>query len=156
MIRQLRLVLLVLMLALVLTPVAWAQRSSAPPPDAGGAIGMLVGLLCQLVIFLGITLPTIAGMWKVFVKAGKPGWAAIVPIYNWIVLLEIVGRPIWWIVLLLIPCVGIVIAILVCIDLAKSFGKEAGFGVGLALLFFIFFPILGFGDAKYRGPVHTA
>ena len=94
----------------------------------------------------------IAGMWTMFAKAGKPGWAAIVPIYNAIVMLEIVGRPIWWIILFLIPCVGFVFAFIVAIDLAKSFGKGAGFGIGIALLGFIFIPILGFGDAKYLGP----
>lgn len=105
-------------------------------------------LLIQLVVAIG----TIAGMWGVFAKAGKPGWAAIIPIYNIIVLLEIVGRPVWWIILLLVPCVNIVIILLVYLDLAKSFGKGAGYGVGLFLLGPIFFPLLGFGDAVYEGP----
>ncbi|HRG16690.1 MAG TPA: DUF5684 domain-containing protein, partial [Pseudomonadota bacterium] len=74
------------------------------------------------------------------------------PIYNIIVLLQIVGRPVWWIVLMIIPIVSIVVAIIVSIDMAKSFGKGTGFGIGLALLGFIFYPILGFGDAKYQGP----
>ena len=87
-----------------------------------------------------------------FTKAGQPGWAAIVPVYNLIVLLQIVGRPLWWILLMLIPLVNFVIAILVYIDLAKSFGKSTGFGIGLVFLSFIFFPILGFGDARYIGP----
>jgi len=107
-----------------------------------------VFLLVELVIIIGI----IAGVWKTFVKAGKPGWAAIVPIYNAIVLLEIAGKPLWWIILLLIPVVNLVVAILVMIEVAKRFGKGAGFGVGLALLGFIFFPILGFGDAQYQAP----
>jgi hypothetical protein len=94
----------------------------------------------------------IASMWKVFTKAGEPGWAAIVPIYNMIVWCKIVGRPIWWFILLFIPCVGIVIAIMLCIDLAKSFGKGAGFGIGMVILPFIFIPILGFGSAQYVGP----
>ena len=111
-----------------------------------------VGALCQCFIMLVVAVPIIAGMWKTFVKAGKPGWAAIIPIYNVVVMLEIVGRPIWWIILMLIPCVGIVVQIIIYIDLAKSFGKGSGFGVGLALLPFIFLPILGFGDARYLGP----
>ena len=98
----------------------------------------------------------IVSLWKVFVKAGKPGWAAIIPIYNVIVLLEICGRPIWWVILLLIPCVNIVVAVFVMIDLAKSFGKDALFGIGLWLLGFIFFPILGFGSSQYRGPAAAA
>jgi hypothetical protein len=105
-----------------------------------------------LILYLAVIVFIIASLWKVYEKADQPGWAAIVPIYNIIVLLQIVGRPLWWIVLLLIPIVNIIIAIIVNIDLAKSFGKEAGFGIGLALLGIIFYPILGFGDAEYEGP----
>lgn len=94
----------------------------------------------------------LGGWWKIFTKAGKPGWAAIIPIYNLIVLLEVIGRPIWWIVLLLIPCVNIVAAAIINIDLAKSFGQGAGFGIGLWLLPYIFYPILGFGRSAYLGP----
>jgi hypothetical protein len=94
----------------------------------------------------------IASMWKVFTKAGEPGWAAIIPIYNIIVWCKIVGRPAWWVILLLLPCINIVILFILAIDLAKSFGKGAGFGIGLALLGFIFFPILAFGSAQYIGP----
>src|SRR5476651_1733903 len=101
-----------------------------------------------ILFFVFIWVICVAGIWKVFVKAGKPGWAAIIPIYNVIVLLEIAGKPIWWILLLLIPLVNLVIAILVSIEVAKKFGKGTGFGVGLALLGFIFYPILGFGDAQ--------
>ncbi|MHC4108620.1 MAG: DUF5684 domain-containing protein [Planctomycetota bacterium] len=111
--------------------------------DAGGAIGVLIWL--AIVVFL------IAAWWKVYVKAGQPGWAAIIPIYNMIVLLEIVGRPWWWIFLLLIPIVGLVIYILVIVELAAVFGKGGGFAVGLIFLGFIFIPILGFGSAVYVG-----
>jgi hypothetical protein len=104
------------------------------------------------IIYIAILVIIIASLWQLFVKAGKPGWAAIIPIYNGIVLLEIVGRPVWWIVLLLIPCVSIVIAVIVSIDLAKSFGKDALFGIGIFLLGFIFIPILAFGSARYLGP----
>jgi hypothetical protein len=103
------------------------------------------------VLFLALVVLAIAGVWKTFEKAGKPGWAAIIPIYNVIVMLQIAGRPLWWILLLLIPIVGIVVAIIVSIDLAKNFGQSAAFGVGLALLGFVFYPVLGFGDAVYQG-----
>ena len=93
----------------------------------------------------------IAGMWKVFQKAGKPGWAAIIPIYNIIVLLQITGKPIWWLVLYFIPFVNVVVLVLVCVALARRFGKGVAFAIGLALLPFIFYPILGFGDATYGG-----
>jgi Family of unknown function (DUF5684) len=95
----------------------------------------------------------IAAWWKIFSKAGQPGWAAIIPIYNWIVWCKIVGRPAWWVLLLLI-CFPIFFIIL-SIDLAKSFGKGVGFAVGLILLSIIFFPILGFGSATYQGPSAT-
>ena len=113
--------------------------------DGGG--GGLIGIVMMLV-WLAVVIGIIAGIWKVFVKAGKPGWACLIPIYNIVVLLQIVGRPIWWLVLLLIPIVGFVVAIIISIDMAKSFGKGTGFGIGLALLGFIFYPMLGFGDAK--------
>lgn len=103
-----------------------------------------------LVIQLVIIALTLAGMWTTFAKAGKPGWACLVPIYNLFVMLQIAGRPWWWLLLFLIPIVNFVIAIVVAIDIAKNFGKGAGFGIGLALLPFIFYPILGFGESQYR------
>ncbi len=107
---------------------------------------MMVLVPIQIVVMIVV----VVALWKVFTKAGKPGWAAIVPIYNSVVLLQIVGRPIWWVILLLIPCVSSVIAIILMIDLAKSFGKGGGFTAGLILLPFIFLPILGFGSATYQ------
>ncbi|MFN0275619.1 MAG: DUF5684 domain-containing protein [Chitinophagales bacterium] len=101
------------------------------------------------IIYIAVIVIVIAGMWKAFEKAGKPGWAVIIPIYNIIVMLQIAKRPLWWIFLLIIPLVNIIILFIMSIDIAKNFGKEAGFGVGLALLGFIFWPILGFGDAQY-------
>ena len=71
------------------------------------------------------------------------------PIYNIIVLLEIVNKPVWWIVLMLVPLVNIVVAVLVYIELAKCFGKSAGFGIGMVFLGFIFLPMLAFSDAEY-------
>ncbi len=105
-----------------------------------------------LVLYFAFIIFLVASIWKIFTKAGQPGWAALVPIYNLVVLLQVVGRPVWWIVLMLIPLVNLVIFILVAIDLAKSFGKGAGFGMGLVFLGFIFYPILGFGSAQYVGP----
>lgn len=112
----------------------------------------LFGGLCGGLIGLAFGIFMLIAMWKIFTKAGKPGWAAIIPIYNLWVMLEVVGRPGWWLLLMLIPGVNVVIAIIVMIDLAKSFGKEGGFAVGLILLPYIFFPILGYGKAQYQGP----
>jgi hypothetical protein len=116
----------------------------------GGGAGSTVMML----VWLAILVLVIAGVWKVFTKAGKPGWGAIIPIYNVILLLEIAGRPIWWIILMFIPLVNLVVAIIVAIDVARNFGKGTGFGLGLALLGFIFYPILGFSDAQYRPVPH--
>lgn len=119
-----------------------------PTPEqtaAGGAFGLAFTL-----IWLALVLLLVASMWKIFVKAGEPGWAAIVPIYNIIVLLKIAGKPAWWLILFLIPVVNFVIAIIVGISLAKNFGKGTGYGIGLALLGPIFYPMLAFGDSRYQ------
>lgn len=91
-------------------------------------------------------------MWRIFVKAGKPGWAAIIPIYNVLVELEIVGRPWYWLLLMFIPVVDIVLAIIVLFRMAKVFGHSVGFGFGLLFLSFIFLPILAFDQSTYLGP----
>ncbi|MFP4527309.1 MAG: DUF5684 domain-containing protein [Candidatus Kapaibacterium sp.] len=109
----------------------------------------------MFIIWLAIVVLMIAGMWKIFEKAGKPGWAAIIPIYNMIVLLEIIDRPLWWIILLFIPIVNIVFGILITIELAKSFGKDMAYAIGMILLPFIFYPMLGFGDAQFEGASHA-
>jgi hypothetical protein len=132
-----------------------------------------------------------AGAWRVFEKAGKPGWAVLVPVYNAVVLVEIVGKPVWWAIMLFLPCAQVPVfavvayvvwgdrllklfagwlggfwlgltllailvapmvlaAVVVCIDLAKKFGKERRYGVGLALLPPVFFPMLGFGNDRFE------
>jgi len=94
----------------------------------------------------------IAALWRIFVKAGEPGWSALIPIYNAYVLLKIAGRPGWWLVLYLIPFVNFVIAIIVAHELSKSFGHGGGFTFGLLFLPLIFYPMLGFGSDRYLGP----
>ncbi len=103
-----------------------------------------------IILLLAFMVFIIAAMWKVFEKAGEPGWACIVPIYNFYVICKIGGAKNWW--LIFIPLANIYIAFVAYIALAKSFGKDTGFGIGLALLGIVFFPILGFGDAQYIGP----
>lgn len=102
-----------------------------------------------LIVWLAVLVVMIAALWKVFVKAGQPGWAVLIPIYNTYVFLKIAGKPGWWLILLFIPLINIVMGIIALASLAKKFGKGAGFVVGLIFLPFIFYPILGFGDAKY-------
>lgn len=127
-----------------------AARVSSALQESGGGGGGLIGGIGML-FFLAVLVLVIAGMWKVFTKAGKPGWACIIPIYNAIVLLQIAKRPVWWFLLFLVPIVNFIIIIVVSIDIAKAFGKGAGFGIGLALFGPIFYPILGFSDAAYQG-----
>lgn len=110
-------------------------------------------IILVFLISFGFTIFLIAAQWKVFTKAGQPGWAALIPILNGIVFLKIVEKPVWWVILFLIPLVNIVVGFIVNIELAQRFGKTTGFGVGMTLLPFIFIPILGFGDAKYEGYV---
>ena len=134
----------------------------------GGALGALLAV--YILVMIAIYVITVIGLWKMYVKAGRPGWAAIIPIYNWWVFVEIIGRPRWWfwalvaaVLLSWIPVVGIILSILMfvlylmgCLDMAKAFGRGAGTGIGLWLVPFVFAPILGFGDAQYVGPVATA
>ncbi len=109
------------------------------------------GSVLLILFALAIALFFIVSMWKVFEKAGQPGWGVLIPIYNILLLLKIAGKPGWWILLYLIPLVNIVIAIIVSIEIAKNFGKDVLFGLGLAFLGIIFYPILAFGDAEYQG-----
>jgi len=105
-----------------------------------------------IIFCLAIAVFIIAAMWKVFVKAGQPGWAAIIPIYNLYILTKIAGKPGWWVLLFFIPLVNYVFIVWLYNMVSKSFGKDEGFTVGLVLLGIIFWPILGFGGAKYQGP----
>jgi hypothetical protein len=115
-------------------------------PGAGGALA-ITGVL--FVVSGLVALVTIAGMWKTFTKAGQPGWAAIIPIYNTYVLVcEIADRGVLWLLLSLFIPFAFIIPL---IDVAKAFGKGAGYGLGLFFFGFVFFPLLGFGDAQYRG-----
>lgn len=137
---------------------------SYTPADAGAFAGLAMGMIFLLMVpALIVGVLTIIGMWKVYTKAGKPGWAVIVPIYNIIVLLEIVGRPTWWVFLYLlsvIPVVGwiasLIVTIIVLNDLSKTFGKDVGYTLLLLFLPFVGAMVLGFGDAKYKGPIKHA
>jgi len=112
------------------------------------AIGSLIALVFVVLV--------VAGVWKVFEKAGQPGWAVLIPIYNAYILLKVAGRPGWWLLLMLIPFVNFVVAIIVAMDIAAAFGKSVAFAIGLIFLGAIFYPILGFGDATYTMPTRPA
>jgi hypothetical protein len=113
--------------------------------ENGFPVGLIIFILA-VVIFL------IAAMWKVFEKAGQPGWAAIIPIYNIYIMTKIAGKPGIWTLWCCIPIVNYVFIIWLYNMISKSFGKTEGFTAGLVLLGIIFWPILGFGPAKYLGP----
>lgn len=102
-----------------------------------------------VVIYLAVLILMIAGMWRIFEKAGQPGWGAIVPIYNLYLLTVIAQKPGWWTVMFFIPLANVVFGIMTMYEIAKRFGKDVGFTVGLILLSFVFIPILGLGDAQY-------
>jgi hypothetical protein len=104
------------------------------------------------VLYAAILVLVVVGYWQTFTKAGEPGWAALIPIYNLYVLLRIVGRPGWWLVLYLIPFVELVVALVVSLDLATSFRRGTGFGIGIWLLPWLFVPMLGLGTYEYAGP----
>jgi len=114
-----------------------------------GGGGSIFGAL----ISLAFVVLMIVSVWKVFTKAGQPGWACIIPFYNVYIMLKIAGKPGWWLVLFFIPIVNIVIGIIALIGFANNFGKGGGFAVGLLFLPFIFYPILAFGAATYKGNV---
>ncbi len=124
--------------------------SSTPTVDSSYASASPMTVVIQLVLVVFY----VWVFWKLFVKAGKPGWAAIIPFYNAYVQLKIIGRPGWWLLLFLIPIVNIVIAVIVAIDTAKSFGKSAAYGVvGLFLFGFIGYPVLALSKSTtYVGP----
>lgn len=117
------------------------------------AQGLSAGVIITiLLVVLVVSVMSIIGAWKTYQKAKQPGWASIVPIYNIYILQKIVGRPTWWTWLYFVPFVNLVVAIINCNDLAKSFGKDVGFTVLLVVFPFIAYLILGFGSAKYHGP----
>ena len=113
----------------------------------GGGMGVvgIILVIAVIVFFLYCA-------WRVYVKAGKPGWAVIIPIYNILVELEIVGRPWYWLLLMFVPVVDVVLGIIITFRMAKVYGHGTGFGFGLLFLPFIFLPILAFDDSKYLGP----
>ncbi|MBP8238627.1 MAG: hypothetical protein KAX50_01595 [Saprospiraceae bacterium] len=104
--------------------------------------------VAQRVLFL-LAAVSLYGVWRVFTRAGKPGWVIFIPVYNQIVQCEIGRKPVWWVVLLFIPIVNLVVSIMIINGLSKAFGKDEGFTAGLVLLPFVFYPILGFGKDRY-------
>lgn len=129
-----------------MSPVTLFSQTTTGGEADGGSV------LVFFLFILAVAAVAVAGVWKTFQKAGHPGWAAIVPVYNTYILLKIADKPAWWLLMYFIPFVNIIISILVCVDVAKAFGKSDVFGVvGLWLFSVVGYWILGFGDAQYQG-----
>jgi len=111
---------------------------------AGAGLGVAGIIYVALLVFMIVT------MWKIFTKAGKPGWACLIPFYNIFVMIDIAGKPAWYFLMFFIPFANFVFAILILAGVAKNFGKGGGFVVGMLFLGIIFFPILAFGSASYN------
>ncbi len=124
------------------------SSTASSPADTGASLAVL-GVM--FLVYIPIIVLMVAAMWKLFTKAGKPGWAALVPIYSTIVSLEMVGMPLWWLAIAIF--IGPVYMVFFCINLAKSFGKDTTYALGLIFLPIIFVPMLAFGKSQYQGPV---
>lgn len=122
----------------------------------GGLWFSLVSVLGEIDPLLGLSVSVVtvalalAGMWKVFTKAGHAGWKAVIPIYNVYVMLRIGGNSTWWLLGLGVPVVNVFVLAKVFVDVGRKFGRSVGFGLGLLFLWFVFWPILGFGEDGYQ------
>lgn len=130
------------------------EQAAVSADQAAATAGAVAGGV--MFVYVAILIVMIIAMWKLFSKAGQPGWAAIIPIYNAYVMLKVAGKPGWWLVLLLIPLVNLVISIMATHGVSTQFGKGVGYTIGLILLPFIFLPILAFGSATYTPPPAVA
>jgi hypothetical protein len=129
---------------------ALEMQKSAMPQQ--GAVAEQKGFPVSILLaVLAACLMIIVGHWIIFQKAGQAGWKCLIPFYNMYVLMEISGKPGWWMFLLFVPLVGIVILLFALLSLAKKFGRSELFGVGLLLLPMIFYPVLAFGGSEYEG-----
>ncbi|HQE59961.1 MAG TPA: DUF5684 domain-containing protein [Spirochaetota bacterium] len=117
----------------------------------GGIMAAIAAIAVYLVLSIAILIVMVVSYWKIYVKAGKPGWAAIVPIYNIIVLLEVIKKPTWWLVLCIIPCTLPVALVLIALEFVKVFGKPSWHAALMIFFGVIYAPYIAFSDAKYVG-----
>jgi hypothetical protein len=111
-----------------------------------------LNILVVVFFIFAISILVIIAQWRIYEKAGQPGWASLIPFYNFYVLLKIVGKPEWWLIWIFVPLANLIVGIWTTNLLSKSFGKDEAFTLGLIILPVIFYPILGFGNAEYQGP----
>ena len=140
-----------------ISPVANTASSlctvNGQPVDCGSFGPFFAFFGVFMILWFAIIVLMVVSCWKIYKKAGQPGWAAIVPVYNIVVLLHIIKKPVWWVILMFIPFVNIIFAIIMTYNLAKVFGKGVGFSIGIIFLPFIFYPILAFGKSQYNLPI---
>jgi hypothetical protein len=125
--------------------IPWLQEAEEPD--------FTVFFICLSVVLLAWLVLFFAGLWKMFVKAGKPGWASLIPLYNAVVLLNIIGRPWWYLIFAFIPGANVVLWVIVAFGVSRSFGQNILFALGMIFLFPLLMPVLGFGKAVYVGPM---
>jgi hypothetical protein len=121
-------------------------------PELSEDVSMVPFAIFSIIMLIGAFV-TVVAMWKVFVKAGKPGWACLIPFYNILMTLNIIGRPAWYLVFIVIPGANIVLLVILAFGLARSFGKGIPFAIGMVLFAPLFIMVLGFGKARYVGPM---
>jgi len=121
-----------------------SQQGAAAPKNSVIPLGVLLAALAASLLI-------IVAQWIIFERAGQAGWKCLVPFYNMYVLMEISGKPGWWLFLLFIPLVGVVFLLLAMLSLAKKFSRSELFGLGIFILPMIFLPVLAFGGSEYEG-----
>ncbi len=129
--------------------------TTSPTSLLSTILSSMFGAYFWITVILLILL--IVSFWKIFIKANKPGWASIIPVYNVLVELEIIERPVWWIILLFVPIVNAVVGIIIALDLASRFGKSAAWAIFLLIIFpYIGYPIMAFDQTKYQAKGSSA
>ena len=157
--------MLKLLTSLAAQPLFYADYVSPPPAhdvvnhsvsfsftDSFNYIHVLLIFLIPLVIPLLLGLFLLVASWRVYVKAGLPGWGVLVPVYNLYLWCTIAGKPGWWLLLLFVPFVNLAVILLLSLGVAKAFNKSESFGVLLALLAPVAVPILAFTEVVYTPP----
>ena len=133
-----------------LAPQSFLAMAHGASGSHDGLIVFLFALAGFIFVMFVLVALVVLSVWKVYQKAGRPGWASIIPFYNYTVMLEIVSYPVWWVFLMFVPVVNIVIGVLMLNRISRVFGKGRWFTVGLLFLPFIFWPLLAFGKVTYK------
>jgi hypothetical protein len=124
---------------------------AATDPAVAGILMVIIAIVFAISLALGAIM--IISMWRLYTKAGRPGWASIVPFYNQIVMIKIIGRPLWWFAMMFVPFANIVFSVMIMLEFVKSYGKDTWFGVASLFFPYVIFPIMAFDkNIRYVGP----